>query len=189
MSGAYSPPTLATPVGPEDWADGPADAPVTFVEYGDFECPHCGAMEPVLAELRRRAGPGMRFVFRHFPLTSSHPHAELAAEAAEAAGAQGAFWPMHDVLLAHQDALALPDLIQNAAALGLDADIVVADLASHVYEPKVREDFMSGVRSGVSGTPTFFINGTRYDGDYDLEALARAVQKAARSARAPAFEG
>jgi protein-disulfide isomerase len=183
MSSTYSPPTLTTPVGPDDWVDGPADAAVTFVEYGDFQCPHCGAMEPVLRELRRLAGPGMRFVFRHFPLTSSHPHAELAAEAAEAAGAQGAFWPMHDLLLANQDALTASDLVGYARALGLDADAFAAALANHTYEPNVREDFMSGVRSGVSGTPTFFINGVRYDGDYELDALARAVQKAARAAR------
>lgn len=183
MSAGYSPPTLTVPVGPDDWVDGPADAPVTFVEYGDFECPHCGAMEPVIRELRRMAGPGMRFVYRHFPLTSSHPHAEIAAEAAEAAGAQGAFWPMHDTLLANQDALAAADLVSYAGSLGLDAGAVAEALASHVYEPRVRDDFMSGVRSGVSGTPTFFINGARFDGDYDLDSLVSAVRKAARLAR------
>jgi protein-disulfide isomerase len=183
MSAAYSPPSLTVPVGPEDWVDGPEDALVTFVEYGDFECPHCGAMEPVLRELRQVAGSDMRFVFRHFPLTSSHPQAEIAAEAAEAAGAQGAFWPMHDALLANQDALEVPDLVRYAGALGLDAEAVAQALANHAYETQVREDFMSGVRSGVSGTPTFFINGVRYDGDYDLDALARAVRKAARLAR------
>ncbi len=180
MSRSYNPPTLTVPVGPDDWTEGPPDAPVTFVEYGDFECPHCGAMEPVLKELRRLAGPGMRFVFRHFPLTSSHPFAEVAAEAA---GAQGAFWPMHDALLANQDALALPDLVDRAAALGLNARQVADDLTAHVYEPNVRDDFMSGVRSSVSGTPTFFISGGRYDGDYALDSLVRAVQKAGRAAR------
>jgi protein-disulfide isomerase len=175
VSGSYTAPTLTVPVGPDDWSDGPEDAPVTFVEYGDFECPHCASMEPVLQELRRLAGPGMRFVYRHFPLTSSHPHAQSAAEAAEAAGAQGAFWPMHDALFANQQALTDRDLVGYAAALGLDADAVATALASHTYEPNVREDFMSGVRSGVSGTPTFFINGVRYDGEYTLDALARAV--------------
>jgi protein-disulfide isomerase len=139
-------------------------------------------MEPVLRELRRQAGAGMRFVYRHFPLTSSHPHAESAAESSEAAGMQDAFWPMHDALFANQQALADPYLVQYAAALGLDAEAVAEALGSRVYEPNVREDFMSGARSGVSGTPTFFINGVRYDGDYDLESLARAVQKAARLA-------
>jgi protein-disulfide isomerase len=183
VSGSYTAPTLTVPVGPDDWSDGPEDAPVTFVEYGDFECPHCASMEPVLQELRRLAGPGMRFVYRHFPLTSSHPHAQRAAEAAEAAGAQGAFWPMHDALFANQQALTDRDLVGYAAALGLDADAVATALASHTYEPNVREDFMSGVRSGVSGTPTFFINDVRYDGEYTLDALARAVQKAGRAAR------
>ena len=183
MSGSYTAPTLTVPVGPDDWSDGPEDAPVTFVEYGDFECPHCASMEPVLQELRRLAGPGMRFVYRHFPLTSSHPHAQSAAEAAEAAGAQGAFWPMHDALFANQQALTDRDLVGYAAALGLDADAVATALASHTYEPNVREDIMSGVRSGVSGTPTFFINGVRYDGEYTLDALARAVQKAGRAPR------
>jgi protein-disulfide isomerase len=183
VSGSYTAPTLTVPVGPDEWSDGPEDAPVTFVEYGDFECPHCASMEPVLQELRRLAGPGMRFVYRHFPLTSSHPHAQSAAEAAEAAGAQGAFWPMHDALFANQQALTDRDLVGYAAALGLDADAVATALASHTYEPNVREDFMSGVRSGVSGTPTFFINGVRYDGEYTLDALARAVQKAGRAPR------
>jgi protein-disulfide isomerase len=183
MRRAYEPPTLAVPVGPDDWADGSAAAPVTFVEYGDFECPACGSMEPVVKELRRQAGAIMRFVYRHFPLTSSHPHAEIAAESAEAAGMQGAFWPMHDTLFANQTALAPRDLVGYAAALGLDAARVATELEQRVYEPNVREDFMSGVRSGVSGTPTFFINGVRYDGDYDLAALVRAVEKAARLAR------
>ncbi len=183
MSGSYSPPTLTVPVGPDDWSVGPDDAPVTFVEYGDFECPHCAGMEPTLHELRRLAGPGMRFVYRHFPLTSSHPHAASAAEASEAAGVQGAFWPMHDTLFANQQALADNELVEYAAALGLDAGAVASALASHAYEPNVREDFMSGVRSGVSGTPTFFINGVRYDGDYELDAISRAVRKAARTAR------
>ncbi len=183
MSASYSPPTLATPVGPDDWTDGQADALVTFVEYGDFECPHCGEMEAVIRELRRMAGPGMRFVFRHFPLTSSHPNAEIAAEAAEAAGAQGAFWPMHDLLLANQRALTPRDLAGYAERLGLDTRQFAADLEQHTYQPEVKADFMSGVRSGVSGTPTFFINGVRYDGSYDLDSLARAVQKAARAMR------
>jgi protein-disulfide isomerase len=183
MRASYPPATLTEPVGPDDWADGPADAPVTLVEYGDFECPHCAGMEPVIRELRRMAGPGMRFVFRHFPLTSSHPHAEIAAEAAEAAGAQGAFWPMHDMLLANQHALTPRDLIGYAEQLGLDTRQFAADLEQRTFEPAVKADFMSGVRSGVSGTPTFFINGVRYDGSYDLDSLARAVQKAARAVR------
>lgn len=180
---SYTPPTLTVPVGPDDWTAGPDDAPVTLVEYGDFECPHCGAMEPVIRSLREWAGNNLRFVFRNFPLTASHPHAELAAEAAEAAGAQGAFWPMHDKLLANQQALTEHDLIQYAADLGLDVNTFTSALEHHLYQPKVQADFMSGVRSGVGGTPTFYINGTRYDGDYDEESLRKAVQKAARLAR------
>lgn len=183
MSGSYVPPSLTVPVGPHDWSEGHENAPVTIVEYGDFECSHCAAMEPVLRELRRLAGNSLRVVFRHFPLTSSHPHAELAAEAAEAAGAQGAFWPMHDILLQNQQALTPNDLVGYAAGLGLDARQIAADLDNRSYKEAVQEDFMSGVRSGVSGTPTFYINGSRYDGAYELDALWRAVQKAARLAR------
>jgi protein-disulfide isomerase len=183
MSGSYVSPTLTVPVGPQDWSRGPENAPVTIVEYGDFECPHCAEMEPVLRELRQLAGNTLRVVFRHFPLTSSHPHAELAAEAAEAAGAQGAFWPMHDLLFQNQQALIPSDLVGYAAGLGLDAQQVATDLENRTYKVAVQEDFMGGVRSGVSGTPTFYINGSRYDGAYDLDSLWRAVQKAARLAR------
>ncbi len=179
----YSPPTMSVPVGPDDWTLGPEDALVTFVEYGDFQCPLCAQLAPVLRELRRLAGPAMRFVYRHFALIGSRPQAAKAAEAAEAAGMQGAFWPMHDVLFANQGALTDHDLTGYAAELGLDADEVARALADGAYESQVREDFMSGVRSGVSGTPAFFINGVRYDGDYTLDALARAVQKAGRAAR------
>ena len=183
MTGSFTPPTLTVPVGPDDWSDGPKDAPVTLVEYGDFECPHCANMEPILQVLRRAVGSELRFVYRHFPIISSHPHAEAAAEAAEAAGHQGAFWPMHDTLFAHQDALSNRDLVGYAASLGLDAERVSSALANGTYQPDVQADFMSGVRSGVSGTPTFFINGERYDGDYDLASLQRAIRKAARLAR------
>ena len=183
MSGLFAAPALTAPLSAEDWTAGPLDAPVHFVEYGDFECPQCGGMEPVLQQLRQEVGSDMCFAYRHFPLTSSHPHAEAAAEAAEAAGNQGAFWPMHDALFANQEALATADLVGYAAALGLDAATVAAELEQRVYEPAVRADFMTGVRSGVSGTPTFFINDTRYDGDYDNEALLRAVRKAARIGR------
>lgn len=180
---SYTPPSLTVPVGPEDWTAGPEQAPVTFVEYGDFECPHCGEMEPVLRSLRESASNNLRFVFRHFPLTGSHPHAELAAEAAEAAGAQGAFWPMHDTLLANQQALEPHDLERYAARLGLDVSAFTTALEQHTYQPEVQADFMSGVRSGVGGTPTFYINGVRYDGDYDEESLQKANQKAIRLAR------
>jgi protein-disulfide isomerase len=183
MSSLYAAPTLTIPLSADDWTAGPLEAPVQLVEYGDFECPHCGAMEPVVQELRRQMGDTLCFAYRHFPLSSSHSHAEAAAEAAEAAGRQGAFWLMHDALFANQQALAAGDLVAYAAALGLDAERVAADLRERVYEADVRADFMSGVRSGVSGTPTFFINDVRYDGEYDPSALLRALQKAARVGR------
>lgn len=183
MSSVYVPPSLAVPVGPDDWATGAEDAPVTLVEYGDFECPSCGAMEPVVRAVRQAEGTKLRFVFRNFPLSNSHPYAEVAAEAAEAAGAQGAFWPMHDMLMDNQQALTPLDLVGYAKTLGLDAEAVSRALQEHTYAERVREDFMSGVRSGVNGTPTFFINGQRYDGDYDQAALMKAIQKAARLAR------
>ena len=180
---SYTPPSLTVPVGPDDWTAGPEKAPVTLVEYGDFECPHCGAMEPVIRNLRASAGDNLRFVYRHFPLTGSHPHAELAAETAEAAGAQGAFWPMHDLLLANQQALTAHDLERYAARLGLDVGAFTTGVEQHAYQRGVQADFMSGVRSGVGGTTTFYINGVRYDGDYDEEALQKAIQKAQRLAR------
>jgi protein-disulfide isomerase len=154
---------------------GPRTAPVTLVEYGDFECPYCGQAYPVVKELEARMGERLRVVFRHFPLTEVHPHAEHAAEAAEAAGAQRRFWPMHDLLYERQDALEDADLIAYGSELGLDLDRFQVELAQGVHRARVREDFMSGVRSGVNGTPTFFINGRRHDGAWDLESLAEAV--------------
>jgi len=168
---------LILPVGPRDHVIGPATAPVTMVEYGDFECPHCGQAHPIVKALLEQLGDQIRFAFRHFPLATIHPHAEHAAEAAEAAGAQGMFWEMHDMLFENQDALDDESLVQYAAALGLDMDRFISDLSSHVYAPKVREDFLSGVRSGVNGTPTFFINGARHDGSFDLESLMSAIEE------------
>jgi protein-disulfide isomerase len=121
----------------------------------------------------------VRFVFRHFPITTIHPLAEPAAEAAEAAGAQGKFWPMHDWIYEHQDAIAPPELVAAAGRLGLDVEAFAADVTAHRHEKKIREDFLSGVRSGVNGTPTFFVNGVRHDGGYDLESLLDALGAAA----------
>jgi protein-disulfide isomerase len=175
-SEVYSP-SLTPPVGERDHIIGRSRAPVTVVEYGDYECPYCGMAHPVVKELLRRVGKNMRFAFRHFPLTRVHPHAEHAAEAAEAAGAQGedAFWQMHDLLYTHQDALDDQDLLVYAASIGLDMDRFARDLQSGQAARKVREDFLSGVRSGVNGTPTFFINGRRHEGGYDLPSLLEAV--------------
>jgi protein-disulfide isomerase len=169
---------LTPPVSASDHVIGPALAPVTLVEYGDYECPHCAAAHPVVTELRHRLGNVLRFAFRHFPLTRIHPHAQRAAEAAEAAGAQGRFWQMHDLLFENQSALEDSDLILYADALGLDVQRFQLELVGGVHLPRVREDFLSGVRSGVNGTPTFFINGVRHDGGYELSSLESAVRAA-----------
>src|SRR4051812_44601300 len=171
-------PSLSLPVTAEDHAQGPATAPVTLVEYGDFECPYCGQAYPIVQAIQERFGNELRFVFRNFPLSQSHPHAVHAAEAAEAADAQNAFWPMHDQLYEHQHALTDDNLVGYAADLGLDTDQFASDLTGRVYEEKVRAHFMSGVRSGVNGTPTFFINGARHDDSYDFETLALAIEQA-----------
>jgi protein-disulfide isomerase len=172
---------LRVPIGPHDHLQGASDAPVTLLEYGDYECPHCGRAYPIVKQVQRRVGNLMSFAFRNFPLTEMHPHAELAAEAAEAAGARGKFWPMHDMIFEHQwDGLEQRDLVQYAAAVGLDGMAVERDLVAHTYLPRVREDFLSGVRSGVNGTPTFFINGVRFDGDWtDVDAFVAAITEAA----------
>jgi protein-disulfide isomerase len=171
---------LALPVSEErDHIQGAAGAAVTLLEYGDYECPYCGAAYPIVKELQARMGEELRFVFRNFPITTSHAHAEQAAEAAEAAAAQGSFWEMHDVLYENQRRLRDPDLRSYAEALGLAVERFDEELAGHVHAPRVREDFMSGVRSGVNGTPTFYVNGLRHDDSYDLETLLAALGRAA----------
>jgi protein-disulfide isomerase len=168
---------LKPPVGPHDHVQGPAEAPVTLVEYGDYECPYCGEAYPVVKALQKRLGDQMRFVFRNFPLAQAHPHAEHAAEGAEAAGAQGKFWEMHDMLYENQDALEDEDLVRYARALHLDVPRFVKEMESGAHLERVREDFRSGVRSGVNGTPTFFINGARHDGPFDLASLLAAIEE------------
>jgi protein-disulfide isomerase len=170
---------LTLPVGERDHSQGPPTAPVTLVEYGDYECPYCGAAYPIVKEVQRRLGDQLRFVFRNFPITTAHPHAEHAAEAAEAAAAQGKFWEMHDYLYEHQRALMDRRLEEYAAAVGLDVARFNREMEGQAYLERVREDFMSGVRSGVNGTPTFFVNGRRHNGSYDLEALLAAIDAAA----------
>ena len=172
--------TLIPPVSERDHTAGPDDAPVTLVEYGDFECPYCGMAYPIVRNMKRSLGDRVRFVFRHFPLREAHPHAQHAAEAAESAGAQGLFWEMHDTLFENQHALEDEDLVQYAADIGADPYRVASDLANGTYEKHVRDDFRSGVRSGVNGTPTFFINGERYNGPWADEArFVLALQHAA----------
>ncbi|HEY6017825.1 MAG TPA: Na+/H+ antiporter NhaA [Gaiellaceae bacterium] len=174
---------LAVPVDPErDHIRGPEDAPVTLVEYGDFECPYCGRAEPAIRELLADRGD-VRYVWRHLPLNDVHPHAQLAAHAAEAAAAQDAFWPMHDLLLERQDALRPPDLLRHAEELGLDVDRFAEDLRKRAYAGRIAEDVDSADLSGVSGTPTFFVNGRRHYGAYDVATLSAA----ARAARARAL--
>jgi Na+/H+ antiporter NhaA len=169
---------LAVPIDPErDHVRGPEDAPVTLLEYGDFECPYCGQAEAAIRDLLRDVGD-VRYVWRHLPLNDVHPHAALAAQASEAAAEQGAFWPMHDVLLEHQGALTRRDLIGYATELGLDADRFTESLERHTGAARVAEDVDGADLSNVSGTPTFFVNGRRHYGAYDLATLTQAVRAA-----------
>ncbi len=171
--------TLTVPVRTQDHAVGPTNAPVTLVEYGDFECPYCGQAHYVLQEILEEMRSGLLFVFRYFPVTQVHPHAETAAMAAEAAGSQGRFWEMHDALFENQRALGDEDILRYAEAIDLDLGRFEADMRTGRHAARIREDFMSGVRSGVNGTPTFFINGARHDGSYEYPVLSRALREAA----------
>lgn len=168
--------TLKVPVNASDHVLGDADAPVTLVEYGDYQCPHCAAAHPVVAQVRQHFGKQLLFVYRHFPLSEIHPMAMSAAETAEFAGARGRFWQMHDGLFENQDRLGLPLYVALAEALGLPVAGLQAALASGEEVRKIQADFMGGVRSGVNGTPAFFINGQRHDGPYDFPYLVRAIE-------------
>jgi protein-disulfide isomerase len=171
--------SLRPPAGQDDHSMGPENAPITLVEYGDFECPHCGRAYPIVKEVQRVLGDRLRFVFRNFPISESHPHAEHAAEASEAAAAQGKYWEMHDVLFENQDALSDRHLIAYAGDIGVDVTQFTRDLENGSYANDVAEDFSSGVRSGVNGTPTFFVNGVRFDGDWsDADSFARSLIEA-----------
>ncbi|CAA9266489.1 MAG: Na+/H+ antiporter NhaA type, partial [uncultured Blastococcus sp.] len=177
---------LLTPVDPvRDHVRGPVDAPLTLVEYGDFECPFCGRATGAVEELRERFGGQLRYVFRHAPLTGVHPHAQLAAEAAEAAAAQGRFWDMYDLLFASQDRLAVTDLLDHAAVLGLDVQRFAADMGSGRLSRRVQRDLDSAERSGVTGVPAFFVDGRRHRGPNDAETLAGALHAAAAGAAQP----
>lgn len=169
---------LLIPVSETDHIRGKHGAPVTLVEYGDFECPYCGEAFPEV-EAVLSGTDDIRFVFRHFPLTTAHPHAEGAAEAAEAAGAQGKFWQMYQTLYTNQDALDGRSLVTYAADLGLDQQQFITDLEQRRYRDRVKHDFMGGVRSGVPGTPCFFINGFRYRGGFDRDSLISAMRSVA----------
>jgi protein-disulfide isomerase len=170
---------LTLPVAGRDHIQGDIDAPIALVEYGDYECPFCGEAYPVIKAIQDRMGDNLCFAYRNFPMANVHPHAESAAQAAESAGAQGKFWKMHDVLFENQGALELDDLAEYAAAIGLYAGRVLADILNHTYEARIREDFKSGVRGGVNGTPSFFINGERYDGARGLDPLLAVLTQSA----------
>jgi protein-disulfide isomerase len=170
---------LTPPVAERDHSQGPSTAKAILVEYGDYQCPFCLQAYPIVIDLQEQMGDRMRLVFRNFPLATAHPNAEHAAEAAEAAGAQGKFWEMHDSLYEHQAHLDDAHLLTYAAAIDLDLARFRRDLETHTFADRVREDFRSGVRSGVNGTPTFFINGLRHDGAWDLETLTGAILNAA----------
>jgi len=167
---------LSLPITVDDHSQGPPNAVVTLVEYGDYECPHCGRAYPIVKEAQRRLGLRLRFVFRNFPLAEIHSHAQQAAEAAEAAGAQGLFWEMHDRLFEQQRALNLLHLVGYARDIGADRRRFFNDLTSHAHFQHVRADFLSGIRSGVNGTPTFFVNGIRHDGAWDIDSLMTALE-------------
>jgi protein-disulfide isomerase len=176
MSYVVDRPRLTVPLNERDHVKGSPNAAVTLVEYGDYQCPYCGAAHRSLKEVERIVGDDLRFAFRHFPLSQIHPLALPAAEAAEAAGAQGKFWEMHDMLYENQAHLEPPAILRYAGAIGLDLDRFAADLESGKHTTKIREDFMSGVRSGVNGTPTFFVNGVRHNGGYDPASLIEAIR-------------
>lgn len=173
-------PALVPPVGPRDHARGPTGAPVTLVEYGDYECPDCARAHSIMKAVREHFGDRLRFVFRNFPRGEMHPNAVKAAEAAEAAGDFGMFWEMHDALFERPDALALSDLIARADGLGIKSGRIAESLEVHAQAGRVRGDYMSGVKSGVSATPAFFLNGSRVDGPWDEASLITAIEAAGK---------
>jgi Na+:H+ antiporter, NhaA family len=169
--------SLDPPLGPEDHVDGPPHAPLELVMYGDFQCPFCSAARPILRRVRERLDGRLRFAFRHFPLTEVHPDAQRAAEASEAAAAQGAFWAMHDALYAARGELGLDAVLAAARAAGVDAERVRAELADGVHAARVEADVRSGRAAGIAGTPAFFVNGVRHHGGYDAQSLIAALER------------
>jgi protein-disulfide isomerase len=167
--------SLKIPVGPEDHAQGDADASVTLVEYGDYECPHCGRAYPIVKQIQKHYGKKLCFVFRNFPLSEMHLHAEGAAESAEFAGAHHKFWPMHDLLFENQERLGGALYLEIAQSLGLEPAGLRKALETREFAARVKTDFSGGVRSGVNGTPTFFINGRRHDAPFDYQDLKEAI--------------
>jgi len=174
--------SLRVPVGEQDHVQGSADAHSTLVEYGDYECPHCGRAHPIVKRVQKHFGKKLRFVFRNFPLAEMHPHAESAAETAEFAGAHGKFWEMHDALFENQEQLGGAFYLKLAQELGLSPQELRAAVENREYLARVKSDFTGGVRSGVNGTPTFFINGKRHDASIEYDDLVEAIQAALASA-------
>ncbi|HXS59353.1 MAG TPA: thioredoxin domain-containing protein [Candidatus Sulfopaludibacter sp.] len=174
MSSEYS--KLSLPVDRNrDHIQGPDTAPITLVEYGDYECPYCGQAYPIIKQIQDYFQDNLRFVFRNFPLTQVHPHAQKAAEAAEAADTQNKFWNMHDYLYEHQQALDERHLEKYAKIIGLNLERFNDDMKTHIHASRIREDFLSGIQSGVNGTPSFYINEIRYDGSWDFDTLIRIL--------------
>ncbi len=169
---------LKIPVTAADHSQGSADAPITLVEYGDYQCPHCGRAYPIVKRVQKHFGKRLRFIFRNFPLGEMHPEAESAAESAEFASANNKFWEMHDVLFENQDELGLNLYLSLAAQLNLSGEALEQALENDEFTERVRADFSGGVRSGVNGTPTFFINGQRHDASFDYPDLAAAIDEA-----------
>ena len=175
---AYESPKLQTPVDPSrDHIQADTKAVLTLVEYGDYQCPFCGAAYPEVKKVQKELGTKLRFVFRNFPLTNVHEFAETAAETAEAASAQGKFWEMHDFLYEHQRTLGDKSVaLGYAKKIGLDTQKFEREIAQHVYQKRIKDDFMGGVRSGVNGTPTFYVNGVRHDGPAEADALIESLR-------------
>jgi protein-disulfide isomerase len=166
---------LVVPDADRDHIQGPVNAPMALVEYGDYQCPYCGDAHPIVKALQKRLGNKLCFAFRNFPLTEAHAHAEHAAEAAEAADAQGRFWEMHDLLFENQEALEDEALVEYASSLGLDASRLISEVQSGAHRARILEDYRSGEKNGVDGTPFFFVNGVRYEGEPELNALLSAL--------------
>lgn len=171
---------LAVPISERDHSQGPATAAITLVQYGDYECPYTRQSTTVVRAIQQQLGDQLRFVFRNFPLTAIHPHALHAAFAAEAAATQGKFWEMHDYIFHHQHTLEDSDLDQFAAAIGLDKQQFAREMTEHPSIGRIEEDLQSGIRSGVQGTPTFFINGALYRGSWEKDALLAALEAASQ---------
>jgi protein-disulfide isomerase len=168
--------SLVVLINDRDHIQGNANASTTLVEYGDFECPHCGAAYPVIKEVQKRQGDKLRFVFRNFPISQAHPHAAHTAYAAEAAGKQGKYWEMHDMIFENQNALEDENLVSYAQRLNLNIDQFKIDMSSKEIAQKVSDDFTSGVRSGVNGTPTIYINGKRFDEECEVDLIIKAIE-------------